>query len=97
FVIGTIVEDWRALDLAKLKVRLTVNGETVLAQIGGHPIGDPLAVAVALVDMLRPGAGVRAARFVTCGSCTRLRYIKPGDTCSVTLEKLGGAELTFTP
>ncbi len=97
FVIGTIVEDWRALDLAKLKVRLTVNGETVLEQIGGHPIGDPLAVAVALVEMLRTGVGVKAGQFVTCGSCTGLRYIKPGDTCSVTFEKLGGAELTFTP
>ncbi len=95
FVVGTIVPDWRALDLAKLKVRLTVNGETVLEQVGGHPIGDPLAVAVALVEMMRSGVGVKAGQFVTCGSCTGLRYFKSGDHCGVTFDGLGAAELRF--
>jgi 2-keto-4-pentenoate hydratase len=87
--------DWRGLELGKLKVTLTVNGATVLEQVGGHPTGDPLGVAVVLVNMMREGAGVRAGQFVTCGSCTGLRYLQPGDVCGVRFDGLGEAEVTF--
>ncbi len=97
FVFGAMLADWSALDLTKLKVTLTVNGETVLEQVGGHPIGDPLGVAVAFVEMMRTGSGVKAGQFITCGSCTGLRYLKPDDTCGVRFEGLGGAELQFAP
>jgi 2-keto-4-pentenoate hydratase len=97
FVHAPPVRDWRALELGRLKVTLTVNGEAVLEQAGGHPTGDPLGVAVALVNMLREQDGVRAGQFVTCGSCTGLRFLKPGDVCSVRFEGLGAAEVTFTP
>jgi 2-keto-4-pentenoate hydratase len=86
---------WRGLDLGRLKVTLIVNGETVLEQAGGHPTGDPLGVAAALVNMMRGQSGVRAGQFVTCGSCTGLRFLKPGDTCGVRFEGLGAAEVTF--
>jgi 2-keto-4-pentenoate hydratase len=95
FVFGKIVTDWSALDLPKLKVKLTVNGEAVLEQVGGHPIGDPLGVAVAFVEMMRSAGGVKAGQFITCGSCTGLRYVKPGDTCAVTFDGLGSAEVQF--
>lgn len=95
FVIGTVVPYWRALDLANLKVVLTVNGETVLEQVGGHPAGDPIAVAVAFVEMMRAGIGVKAGQFITCGSCTGLRYIRSGDTCGVSFAGLGVAEMQF--
>lgn len=97
FVHGAIVRNWQRLDLGKLKVTLTVNGVPVLEQIGGHPTGDPLGIAVALVEMMRPTTGVKSGQFVTCGSCTGLRYLKSGDSCSVTFDGLGSAELTFTP
>lgn len=87
--------DWRSLELGKLKVTLTVNGVPVLEQVGGHPTGDPLGVAVALVNMMRDKGGVRAGQFVTCGSFTGLRYLQPGDTCATTFEGLGTAEVTF--
>ena len=69
----------------------------MLEQVGGHPIGHPLAVAVAFVEMMRAEGGVKAGQFITCGSCTGLRYLKPGDTCGVRFEGLGGAELQFAP
>jgi 2-keto-4-pentenoate hydratase len=98
FVHAPTAADWRSLDLGKLKVTLTVNGAPVLEQqIGGHPTGDPLGVAVALVNMMRERAGVRAGQFVTCGSYTGLRYLKPGNVCGVRFEELGAAEVTFTP
>jgi 2-keto-4-pentenoate hydratase len=95
FVPGTAVRNWQKLDLGKLKVVLTVNGAPVLEQVGGHPTGDPLGIAVALVEMMRGAGGVKAGQFVTCGSCTGLRYLKPGDRCRVEFEGLGNAEVAF--
>jgi 2-keto-4-pentenoate hydratase len=89
--------DWRELALGGLKVRLTVNGKTVLEQEGGHPTCDPLGVAVALVNLMRDTNGVRAGEFVTCGSWTGLRFLKPNDVCAVWFEHLGEVEVTFTP
>ena len=96
FVHGAVLADWRGLELGKLKVALVVNGTTVLEQVGGHPTGDPLGIAVALVNMMRSQNGVRGGQFVTCGSCTGLRYLQPGDVCSVRFDGLGEAEVTFT-
>jgi 2-keto-4-pentenoate hydratase len=96
FVHGAPITAWQGLELGKLKVTLTVNGATVLEQVGGHPTGDPLGIAVALVEMMRGAGGVKAGQFVTCGSCTGLRYLKPGDVCGVRFEGLGAAEVTFS-
>lgn len=95
FVHSVPIANWRGLELGKPRVTLTVNGETVLEQNGGHPTGDPLGVAVALVNMMREQDGVRAGQFVTCGSFTGLRFLKPGDRCGVRFEGLGAAEVTF--
>lgn len=97
FVYATPVADWRGLDLGKVKVTMTVNGATVVEQAGGHPTGDPVGVAQTLVNMMRAENGVRAGQFVTCGSYTGLRYLKPGDMCGVKFEGLGAAEVTFIP
>jgi 2-keto-4-pentenoate hydratase len=95
FVHAAPLTEWRGLDFGKIAVTLTVNGETVLEQMGGHPTGDPLNVAVALVNTMRGATGVRAGQFVTCGSYTGLRYLKPGDVCGVRFAGLGAAEATF--
>jgi 2-keto-4-pentenoate hydratase len=97
FVYAAPVTDWRKLDVGKLKVTLTVNGAVATDHPGKHPTGDPLGVAVALVNMMRGQKGVRAGQFVTCGSFTGLRFLKPGDVCGVSFEGLGAAQVTFSP
>ncbi|MFM9847467.1 MAG: 2-keto-4-pentenoate hydratase [Hyphomicrobiaceae bacterium] len=97
FVHSETSRDWHSLDFGKLKVTLTVNGETVLGQAGGHPTGDPLGIVVALVEMMRTAGGVTAGQFVTCGSYTGLRYLKRGDICGVSFDGLGVAEVGFAP
>ena len=87
---------WRGLDLGNIKVTLTVNGQTDLEKNGGHPLGDPLGVAVVMANMWRENGGVRAGQIVTCGSFTGLKYLKPGDACGVTFEGLGSATVRFT-
>ena len=96
FVHGAPIKAWQELELGKLKVTLTVNGSTVLEQVGGHPTGDPLGIAVTLVEMMRGAGGVKAGQMVTCGSCTGLRYLKPGDVCGVRFEGLGAVEVMFS-
>lgn len=96
FVHAAPITDWRQLDLAEIHVTLLVNGEAVVDQRGGHPTRDPLGTAVALANMLRGGAGLRVGQFVTCGSYTGMRFLKPGDSCTVRFEGLGSAAVTFT-
>jgi 2-keto-4-pentenoate hydratase len=86
---------WSRLDLARLQVTLEVNGETVVRQHGGHSAGDPAGFAVALVNAMRDADGVKAGQIVTTGSWTGLRFLKPGDRCSIRFEELGGAEVAF--
>ncbi|MGC8477008.1 MAG: 2-keto-4-pentenoate hydratase [Acetobacteraceae bacterium] len=95
FVHAAPKADWAGLDLEHIHVSLVVNGETVLDQNGGNPSGDPLKVATALANMLRDGRGVRAGQFVTCGTFTGLRFLRPGDTCVARFAGLGEAEVTF--
>jgi 2-keto-4-pentenoate hydratase len=97
FVHGAVIRDWRSLDFSRIRVTLTVNGETVVKQAGGHPTGDPLGIVVSLVEMMRTAGGVTAGQFVTCGSYTGLRYLQPGDVCGVSFDGLGAAEVRFVP
>jgi 2-keto-4-pentenoate hydratase len=97
FVHGETVRDWHSLDFSRIRVTLTVNGETAVKQPGGHPTGDPLGIVVALVEMMRTAGGVTAGQFVTCGSYTGLRYLKPGDVCGVSFDGLGAVEVRFAP
>jgi 2-keto-4-pentenoate hydratase len=95
FVHGDLKSDWRGLDLGKQRVTLAVNGQTIVDQEGGHATGDPLGVAVALVNAWTPHGGVRKGQFATCGSFTGLRYINPGDVCTISFAGLGSARVEF--
>jgi 2-keto-4-pentenoate hydratase len=92
---GAETREWSRLDLARLHVTLEVNGETVVKQQGGHAGSDPASFAVALVNAMRDAGGVKAGQIVTTGSWTGLRFLKPGDRCSIRFEELGGAEVAF--
>ena len=88
--------NWRAFDLSKLKVTLSVGGKILVEKVGGHPTTDPLLPAVALANALRHGEGLKAGKLVTTGSCTGVSHVTPGDTVTVTFEHLGSASVTFT-
>ena len=94
-VSGTATREWRRLDLGRLHVTLEVNGETIVSQTGGHAGRDPAGYAVALVNAMREFGGVKGGQIVTTGSWTGLRFLKPGDRCSIRFEALGGAEVIF--
>jgi 2-keto-4-pentenoate hydratase len=96
FVYGAPCENWRALDLKRLPVRQTVDGQVTVEKVGGHPTGDPLQPAEALINHMRTRGGMKAGLRITTGSCTGLTFAQPGQTVTATFEGLGTVEVTFT-
>jgi 2-keto-4-pentenoate hydratase len=95
FVAGAAQPDWRVLDLAQIGVTLMIDGKPAVRKTGGHPAGDPLLPAVALVNARRTGAGVRAGQFMTTGTYTGLTFVDPGASIAAVFEGIGSAELAF--
>jgi len=83
FVAGPLRDDWRSFDLAKLEVRLTIDGVERVRRVGGHPTGDPLIPAIALVNVLRASTGVTEGAVATTGSYTGLEYAGRDSTVEV--------------
>ena len=93
FVHGAPVSDWRKLDLPNIAVMLSVGGAELVRRNGGHPAGDPLLPAVALVNDLPDG--VKAGQFVTTGTFTGLTHAKPGQTVVATFAGFEAVEVSF--
>lgn len=74
-VCGTPRKDWREIDFTKLEVVLTVDGTDVATGTGTHPVGDPVAPAVALVNALRKTTGVKTGQIMTTGTWTGVNFI----------------------
>ncbi|MDQ8728731.1 hypothetical protein [Bradyrhizobium sp. LHD-71] len=74
FVCGKPRADWKSVDFAKLEVVLTVDGAEIATGTGTHPVGDPVAPAVALVNALRTTSGVKAGQIMTTGTWTGINY-----------------------
>jgi 2-keto-4-pentenoate hydratase len=89
FVAGVPVSSWRALDLAKLEVRLAIDGVEVVRRVGGHAAGDPLIPAIAFCNQLRMTDGVAAGQFVTTGTFTGLQFVKPDSAVRATFVGFG--------
>ena len=67
-VCGTPRKDWRSVDFSKLEIVLSVDGTDIATGTGTHPVGDPVAPAVALVNALRKTSGVKAGQISASGA-----------------------------
>ena len=97
-VLGAPCHDWRALDLRTVPLRLTMQAadgtRTQHASRGGHPLGDPIAALLWLVnDRAHGGTGLRAGELVTTGSYAGLRYAPRGMRVSAEFAGLGTTTL----
>jgi 2-keto-4-pentenoate hydratase len=95
FVQGTRQPRWRDLDLTKLHVSLSIDGQVIVDRIGGHPTLDPLLPALALINHLRTRGGVPAGMLLTTGSFTGMNHAAPGQSVEVTFDGVGSAQLTL--
>lgn len=96
-VLGPPVADWRELDLARLKGRMTIGGAEVGAGRGGDILGHPLdALAWLAGAFTARGKALKAGQFVLLGSVVQTQWVERGDVMEVTIEGLGSASCTFT-
>jgi 2-keto-4-pentenoate hydratase len=95
-VIGPPQPAWRALEIARLPLRVRVNGEEAHNGRGGHPLGDPLAPVVWLANHLNArGRALAAGEIVTTGSCNGIRFLAEGTRVDVEFGGLGAASVEF--
>ena len=93
-VLGEPVSDWRDLDLPGAYGSMTINGEVVGGGHGSDVMGHPLEPLVWLANKLaEQGLGLSAGMVIITGSIVSPKAVNAGDTASITIEGLGGAEL----
>ena len=95
-VMGEPVTNWRALDLQAAYGSMTINGELVGDGHGSDVMGHPLEPLAWLANKLAgQGLGLSAGMVIITGSIVSPKPVKPGDTASIMIEGLGGAEVTI--
>jgi len=95
-VLGAEVEDWRDVDLAALEARLVINGETAETGRGANVMDGPLNVLAWLANhLIDRGKQLNAGDLVTTGTCTRIRFAKPGDEIVADFGDFGSASARF--
>jgi 2-keto-4-pentenoate hydratase len=94
YALGSDRRHWQDLDLARLRVTLTINGEIVHDACGGHPSGDPLKplldYANAQSDRL---GGLRAGQVITTGSLCGLVSVEGPGEVAAAVDRIGEARL----
>ena len=96
YVIGDALRNFRALNLARLRCTMTVDGVRVHDKVGGHPQDDPYAPLVACLGQGMMGlGGVRAGQIITTGSL--ITPLKPTKRMAIhaELEGIGAVALTI--
>jgi 2-oxo-3-hexenedioate decarboxylase/2-keto-4-pentenoate hydratase len=96
-VLGAPVVGWRALDLAALRGRMTINGAEVGTGRGGDILGHPLEALAWLANALASrGRYLKAGEFVLLGSVVETRWVEQGDLVEASIDGLGAAYAEFS-
>ena len=90
YVLGTRPVPLPAVDLRRVEMRLTVNGEEAATGSGEACLGNPLNSVVWLADtMSQRGTPLRAGECIMTGSLCPMRPIAPGEELVAEIEGLG--------
>jgi 2-oxo-3-hexenedioate decarboxylase/2-keto-4-pentenoate hydratase len=94
-VLGEPVTSWRDLDLQAAYGSMTINGEMVGDGHGSDVMGHPLEPLAWLANKLaEQGLGLTAGMVIITGSIVSPKPLKAGDSASIMIEGLGGAEIS---
>jgi 2-keto-4-pentenoate hydratase len=77
-VIGEPMQDWRALDLTRIAIRLELDGRLVAEGSSARILGDPLLALLALTNAYPLPSPLRAGQIVTTGTCTDALPVQRG-------------------
>lgn len=95
-VLGPRVYEWQGLDLAALRGVTRVNGIQVGTGSGADVLGHPLNALVWLVNSrAERGLGIAAGDIVSLGSLTETRWLTPGETAEIEIERLGTVRVSY--
>jgi 2-keto-4-pentenoate hydratase len=94
-VIGTVVENWRALDLTSTAVRLELDGRFVTEGTSARILGNPILALLALANAHPLPSALRAGQIVTTGTCTDPFPVQPGRYVA-SFSGLSDVEVRFT-
>jgi 2-oxopent-4-enoate/cis-2-oxohex-4-enoate hydratase len=96
FVLGHERVDPRAHDLARLRARVSKNGQPLSEGLGSAVQGSPLASVAWLANTLGGyGVTLGAGDIILSGSLVPLEPARPGDHFHVELEGVGSASVSF--
>jgi 2-oxo-3-hexenedioate decarboxylase len=95
FVLGTEEHPPRALDLTRLEMKMSVNGEVVQAARSDAISGDPVVSVIQLCELLaQRGQVLPAGSIVLAGAATAAHMLRPGDRVQLTVEGLGSVAVS---
>jgi 2-keto-4-pentenoate hydratase len=93
-VLGRPVDNWRGLDLGKIRAVASINGSKVGEGVGAEAMGHPLDAVAWIADHLASrGHGLLRKDVVITGSLVTSKRVKAGDLVRFELENAGGVEL----
>ena len=96
WVKGSLLSDWRGIDLAKQAVTVTVNGKLLCEGNGSNVLGHPLNALEWLVNNLSArGLGLKAGQFITTGVTTEVYMAERGDRIKAGFGPVGSVDLEF--
>ena len=96
WVKGSLLTDWRGIDLAKQAVTVTVNGKVLRQGSGANVLGHPLHALEWLVNNLGArGLGLKAGQYITTGVTTEVYMAERGDRVTADFGPVGSVDLTF--
>jgi 2-keto-4-pentenoate hydratase len=94
-VLGSLVRDWRTIDLAAARGALAINGVMVGEGHGRDVMGHPFEALVWLVNTLaQRGKSLTRGMIVMTGSIVATKFVNPGDAATLSVDGLGEVRLS---
>lgn len=95
FVAGPWLKDFAGIDLRKLNMRMSVNGEIVHMALSSEISGDPVLSVVELCRLLKArGRTLKAGSIVLAGAATAAVELKPGMLVTLDVDQLPPLKVT---
>jgi 2-keto-4-pentenoate hydratase len=94
-VVGAPLAGWRAVDLERLPVRLSIGGRVVADGIGGHGAGDPRRPALAFLASPARNRRLPAGTILTTGTYTGMLHAGRGDEVVAEVGPFGRVRVAF--
>ena len=96
-VLGPEITDWHDIDLATAQGAMVINGRKAGEGIGGDVMGHPLEALAWLANTLAArGKTLSRGMIVMTGSIVSTKFLKLGDSATVSIHGLGESCLTVT-